>query len=111
MERLLRNEVVHQHARRNDAIGRYATQRNDVVDLGDHRRRGHRHHRVDVARGEGIFEIAELVRCLRLDQRKSGVLTDRSAVCAFDRSTPRTDKYGSAPDLPALAALAIAHLG
>src|SRR5438045_1049930 len=64
----VRDEVIDQRRRRHDVIGRDHTGGHDVLGVHDHGVRGHGDHWVEVARGERVLEIAEIVSSERADE-------------------------------------------
>src|SRR5262245_10980973 len=65
-----RDEVIDQRSRRHDVVGRDDPDRHDVVRRYDHGVRGHGHDRIEVARGQRVGEVAEIVGQKRVDQRE-----------------------------------------
>ncbi len=63
-------EVVHERRRRDDVIRTDDAGRDDVVGLDDHGIGGHRDHRVEIARGQRVREVAEVVGEERVDERE-----------------------------------------
>ena len=57
-------------------VGRSDTDRDDVVDAGDHGVGRHGDYRVEIARGERVTEIAEIIRDESVHQRIIGAQRD-----------------------------------
>ena len=67
-----RDEVIDERRGRHHVIGRDHPDRDDVLCVDDDGGCRHRDHRVEVARGERVREIADIVGEEGLDQREVG---------------------------------------
>src|SRR5262247_2125212 len=63
------DEALHEDAGRVHVVGVQRAGGHDLLDLRDRDARGHGHHRVEVARGAAVDEVAGLVGPPRLHQR------------------------------------------
>ena len=66
-------DVLHEDARRDDRVGVERARLDELLDLGDRDRGRRRHHRVEVARGAAVDEVAEAVAPERLHEREVGL--------------------------------------
>src|SRR5580704_5599436 len=64
------HHAIDENSRRRDRLGIKRAQLNDLAHLRDGDLPRHRHHRVEVARGFAINEIAPAIAALRLDERE-----------------------------------------
>src|SRR5262245_39231187 len=64
------DEVIDQRRGGRDVVGRDDADRNDVVRRHDGGVRGHGHDRVEVARGQRVGEVAQIVGEKRMDERE-----------------------------------------
>src|SRR5579883_956709 len=69
------HDTVHENARRDDGLRVEAAHRHDRLDLGDGDARGGCHHRVEVAAGLAVDEIAPRIGALGADQREVSAQT------------------------------------
>ena len=76
------NEVVDEGARRDHVVGRDDADRHDLGRFRDDRRACHGHDRIEVARGQRVAQIAEVVRAVCTDQREVGRDRQRDEECA-----------------------------
>src|ERR1700756_3534825 len=70
MESPVRNEVVHEGCRRHDMVGRDDANGHDMLRCYDHGVGGHCHDRIEVARGQCVAEIAEVIGEEGVNQRE-----------------------------------------
>src|SRR5512140_2101300 len=66
----VRNEVVDERCRRDDVIGCGDADRHDMLRRHDHGIRRHGHDRIEIACGERVGEVAEVIGEEGVDQRK-----------------------------------------
>src|SRR5687767_625101 len=67
------HDVLHEDARSMDAVGIELTGLDELFDLGNGMTRGGGHHRIEVARGLPVDEIAEAIASPRFHEREVGV--------------------------------------
>ena len=67
-ESALCDEVIDDRRRRHHVVGSDHADRHDVVRVDDDGLGGHRDHRVEVARGQRVGEVAEIIGEERVDQ-------------------------------------------
>src|SRR4029079_18540272 len=72
MASALGDEVVDERGRRDDMVRRDQADGNDVVGGDDHGIGGHGDHRIEVATGQRVGEIAQVVGHEGMDQREVG---------------------------------------
>src|SRR6516164_10743069 len=63
-------EIVDEWGRRDDVIGSDQSHGNDILGRDNHSVGRHRHHGIEVARGERVGEVAEIVGKEGVDQRE-----------------------------------------
>ena len=68
----VRNEIIDQRPRRYDVIRRDDADRHNVLRGDDDGIGSHGHHRIEIARGERVLKIAQIVGEKRMDQREVG---------------------------------------
>jgi hypothetical protein len=66
------NQVIDERSRRHHMVGRDYPNRNDMLRAHDHRLGRHHHKRIEIAGGERVAEIPEIVGEKSLYQRKIG---------------------------------------
>ena len=66
------DEIVDERRRRHHVIGRDHAHRHDVLGVDDDGVGRHRDHRIEVARGERVGQVADVVGEERLHQREVG---------------------------------------
>src|SRR5690349_948505 len=67
------DDVIHEHMRGYDVIGRNDTRRNDLSRLDDDSCGGRGHNRVEVACRQRVIEVASVIAAFRRDQREFGL--------------------------------------
>src|SRR6516225_291764 len=68
----LRDQIVDERCRRHHVIRRNHAHRDDMLGVHDHGVGGHRDDRIEIARGERVGEIAEVIRKKCLEEREVG---------------------------------------
>src|SRR5215203_6532959 len=68
----LRDEVVDNRRGGHNVVRRYDADGDHVFRLNEDRVCGHRHHRIEIAGGEGVAEVAEVVGDKRMHEREVG---------------------------------------